>query len=532
MRAAEGVNRTHRRRATVSTASLSHVAPLSLLLCLLGSLPSSIAEQVPIQEDSTQCIAGCRAPVEAVAASSLLQASKVMRDVQLPEHGQELAENRFNSYCTPEDVQMHTAPACDGQLLEERSFLSNTAWAKTAEAINSASLGGNKQPGGFHNGFVANVTWMHLSSAGATCVLKEAPTASTMRTSSQLVLDATELPTSSAPSSPRCAEAANGEGGNTDGLEAHFAKLKAAGKAGMEAFPFSYKFRGRTYNDGRLRMVWYKPGVECPPDGCQVVITLHGLNRVSQMGTDSREPLSGVERLALRPACEEDYQSLRSIILGPQFEPQAFPQAGPELVTENFADFRERAQTNFHYHTRELDVFGDGLVPVLKQWTSQHHQDVDMNRIHLVGFSMGAVGAMVGAFSHSDFFASVVAISPCINADTNFPEPVVEWLPQMTQELAARKKLNRITVFVGEDDKMYENTGANCVDAWSQLLGLAQERGLINAQQDDHVEIRMLIDEASRNLGEAAVPATRTHLDAFQYAWLELNYPLWEDKYC
>mmetsp|Transcript_44895 Transcript_44895/g.81930 ORF Transcript_44895/g.81930 Transcript_44895/m.81930 type:complete len:555 (-) Transcript_44895:148-1812(-) len=552
-----GVYCTHREQALL--ASLARlVAPLLALLCLQGAFADSSAAQTQILEGSSVCTAseaGCVAPatsdeplVAASVGSSLLQASKVVRDAHVPDHGSHmLFAHRLNEthesasdlqpymidMCTPESAHLReftsltNAPACEGRLLEERSFLSNTEWLKTSQAI-----GGDT--GAFNNGYAANVSWIHMSPAGETCLLREAPSASSMKTSSQIVIDETVLPFDSAPSSPYCA-IVYGDGGATRKLTEHYTKLKAQNLANVEAFRFSYTFRNQTYHDGSLRMVWYKPSVSCQPDGCQVMIYLHGLNRISQLGKwDYTKELNGVERLALRPACEEDYASLRSIVLGPQFEPQAFPQAGPKLTTthteDEFANFQLRAQTKFHYHTQELDIFGDAIVPVLKEWTSQHRRDVNMDRIHLVGFSMGAVGAMVGAFNNMDFFASVVAISPCINADTDFPEPVVAWMPHMTAELAAKKKLNRIMMFIGEDDRMYESTGPNCVDVWSQLLGLAQERGLINAQEEDHIEMRFLKDPVPKADPEEL--GGREHCSTFQYSLLELDAPLWQDRYC
>eukprot|EP00971_Amphidinium_carterae_P176921 3508160-Amphidinium_carterae.1 len=116
---------------------------------------------------------------------------------------------------------------------------------------------------GFDAGFVSNLSWVHLSSEGTTCLVR--PAASTTNSLSQLVVDESVLTTASPVES--CSSVYD-DGPHAEEYEDFFSVLQASGKAKIEEYPFRYSYKNETHAS-TMKFAWYYPPVPCPEKGCQ-----------------------------------------------------------------------------------------------------------------------------------------------------------------------------------------------------------------------------------------------------------------------
>lgn len=133
--------------------------------------------------------------------------------------------------------------------------------------------------------------------------------------------------------------------------------------------------------------VWPKEGV-CAKAKCPLVVALHGAQEHGN--PNDEEPFAGISRVGLlRQYLHDDScaSSLGSVLLFPQLK-----------KNERWEWHGQRAFANF-------------VVPLVRHVLELGANRVDPERVALVGYSEGAVGAIHGALRHPDIFSLVVAPS-------------------------------------------------------------------------------------------------------------------------
>jgi len=309
-------------------------------------------------------------------------------------------------------------------------------------------------------------------------------------------------------------------------------QLMLEGKLQFKVHQFDYVYGGRTYK-GRMHYAILLPPHGCPAGGCQTVLFLHGIKPFQYMELDPDNLLFYLQKLpnsGLQWLCETAYNSLEAVYIVPILDNMTFEAAN--LTDGNDVDYYQsrvsQEGSKYTWYNTYVDVFGDALVPLLNKELDLSPGLLNRDRVALTGVSMGGVASLLGAMKHPEVFESVVALSPCNQKETYFPDAIYT----RTENLYGNwdkpgNRLRHVLTYIGESDTFfwYPAAGAGCANEWANIFDAAK---LTSSRSSGgvHVEMRVVPNRYNATPGE---DQEMNHLATVSFAMMELETVLWAD---
>eukprot|EP00929_Paragymnodinium_shiwhaense_P048386 TRINITY_DN24471_c0_g1_i3.p1 TRINITY_DN24471_c0_g1~~TRINITY_DN24471_c0_g1_i3.p1 ORF type:complete len:1540 (+),score=354.62 TRINITY_DN24471_c0_g1_i3:78-4697(+) len=335
-------------------------------------------------------------------------------------------------------------------------------------------------------------------------------------------------------------------------------KLRKQGKLLFDVFPFEYELGGRK-KPGRVQFAVVLPPVDCGGlSGCQTILFLHGLRPEVVEGPASLEGdaildrLRGIGHLTGRVACEKDFNALRSILVLPILDNQTF--LGAEEVIGGAAatdahNWTALAGTEYTWYSDKIDMLRWMVVPLMEELVARSTRrspllplqmaeggklrriprlPLDPDKVHAMGHSMGAIGAILAGLKYPELFASVAATSPCALRSSHFPGDMFAHLsggalarPRALAE-PQPSRMRRMIIFLGEEDNV-----ARCLGYWGRALRTTTAAAAGGQPLSFDTQIRLMANRKTVNETGHEEALLFSHNGLLRFAWAEVDSALW-----